>query len=129
MTDTIHVTDPRTEREHELGCYRIEISSKHDQEVRIFNTTRQAKAYNDSKMHAPHVFPDGRPCLGELVESLPEAQARHDYATIANLCILFLQNVNTDDAAGRHVHKWPRVEKDGELSEWKNRPEKERSVS
>jgi hypothetical protein len=130
FTDEIRVTDPRTNRIHILGEFRIEISNRSDQDVRIFSETYKTgiSAYN-SGMQAPHVFPDGRPCLGDLVQSLPEAQARHDYSTVANLVILFLEHVNTDDAAGRHVHKWPRLEEDGSISEYKDRPSAEREVA
>ena len=126
-TDKIFVDDPRTKRKHELGCFRIEIDSGNNRQVRIFNTTRKIRAY-ERDMQAPHVFHDGRPCLGDLVQSLPEAQAKHDYSTIALLCIMFLENVNTDDPAGKYVHYWPRVEEDGTTTELKDRPKKEQEV-
>jgi len=126
-TDKIYVEDPRTKRTHELGCFRIEVDSGNNRNVKIYNSTRQIRAY-ERGMQAPHVFPDGRPCLGDLIQSLPEAQAKHDYSTIALLCILFLEHVNVADPAGKYVHYWPRVEKDGTTSERKDRPKEEQNI-
>ena len=126
-TDEIFCEDSRTNRKHEIGTFRIEIDSGNNRNVKIFNTKRQIRAY-DRGMNAPHVFPDGRPCLGDLVQSLPEAQAKHDYSTIALLCILFLEHCNVNDPAGKYIHHWPRVEKEGPMSEWKDRSKKDQQI-
>jgi hypothetical protein len=127
-TNMMFVTDPRTRRVHQLGEFELTLTVSSDSVPKMMNLTHQVRAYSGNVMQAPHVFRDGNPCLGDLVQSLPEVQARHDYVTLASLCMMFLQSVNTDDAAGKYVHHWPRLEEDGSFSEWSKRPEAERVV-
>jgi len=128
ITDTVYVIDPRTKLNHEVGAFRIEVPTDVNKEILMLNTTQQITGYNSRGMHAPHVFPDGKPCLGDLVESLPQIRAAHNYSAIAALCILYLENVNVDDAAGKYVNRWPLVKEDGTVVAWKDRDDKDKDI-
>lgn len=110
FTDTLYCTDPRTSKIHEIGKFRIEINtSGSNSGVRWFNLTRQVDGY-ERGMHAPHVFPTGKACLGNTQEIFPELIANFEFAAAAMVAIQFVESVNTDDGAGKYVHKWPVAE-------------------
>lgn len=109
-TDTLFCPDERTGKLHEIGSFRIELSV-HDRDVddgtvRWFNLDRQVDACK-SKMQAPHIFRDGNACLGNAYETFAELFAGYEYALAVDYAIQFVENANTDDAAGRYVDKWP----------------------
>ena len=58
-------------------------------------------------MHAPHVFHNGRPCLGNMTEVIPELVANYEFAALAMVAIQFIESVNVNDSAGMHINKWP----------------------
>jgi hypothetical protein len=105
MTTVLNVVDPRTKKEHELGKFHITIDSKNGIPSFI-NLTRRVKGMQ-ANMHAPHVWSAGNACLGSLNSSLPKLITSYEWATAVELCIAFLESVNTDDPAGRKVNKWP----------------------
>lgn len=117
FTDTITIKDPRTGWEHELGKFRIDLDCSQGL-IRIYNLTRQVVAYSGQRMQAPHVFQNNQMCPGNFVETTAELFGKHDYSNLASTVIIFLQSVNTDDPAGRCVHHWPKINKDGSLTEW-----------
>jgi hypothetical protein len=77
--------------------------------VRMFNLDRLVSGYKAEGMQAPHVFPDGHGCLGNIEGILPQLMARMDVPTMLQTILAYLGSVNTEDAAGRHVDKWPLV--------------------
>lgn len=117
FTDTLYVTDPRTGWKHELGKFRLELDCPQGQ-IKVFNLTRQVLAYNGQKMNGPHVFANNTICAGNFVETTAELFGKHDYSNLASTLIVYLESVNTDDSAGKWVHRWPRVNEDGSLTEY-----------
>jgi len=107
FTDILHCVDPRTDRRHEIGAFRIEIYTDGSNDgVHWYNLTRLVEGYK-AEMQAPHVFPDGKACLGSAQEVFPELIANYEFAAVAMLAIQFIESVNTDDSAGEHINKWP----------------------
>jgi hypothetical protein len=108
FTDTLYCIDPRTNKPHDIGAFRIEIyTNGANNGVRWFNLTRQVVAYDSKKMHAPHVFPEGKACLGNTEEIFPELIANYEFAAVAMVAIQFIETVNVEDAAGKYINCWP----------------------
>jgi lysozyme family protein len=87
-------------------------------------------------MQAPHVFQDGHICHGTLAIGMTNAYKKRDLYQLVLQLILFLQQANTDDAAGKYVNCWPEIseemirlqeqkatEKEPEKAEFINKPE------
>ena len=111
FTDTLYCTDPRTDILHEIGEFRIEISFNGKEDcVRWFNLTRDING-NMPDMQAPHVFKNGKACLGNAAEIFPELIANFEFAAVALVAIQFIESVNTDDSAGKHIDSWPIAKK------------------
>ena len=107
FTDILYCVDPRTDKRHEIGAFRIEIYTDGSNDgVHWYNLTRLVEGYK-KEMQAPHVFPDGKACLGSAQEVFPELIANYEFAAVAMLAIQFVESVNTDDSAGKHIDKWP----------------------
>jgi len=116
-TKMINCQNPKNGKMYELGEYRIEFSlDGSDTIVRMYNVTRAVDAY-ERGMQAPHVFSDGRPCLGNMDEVLPELIGAYEISAATTVTIDFLSTVNDSDGAGRFVVKWPLVIGDGSLGE------------
>ena len=108
-TNMINVTDPRSGIEHEIGEMSIYIDIARYNVV-TKNLTRRVNGL-DPNMHAPHVFPDGQMCLGNMTEVIPRLIGAYQLADAAEMLLAILQTVNVDDAAGRKVDRWPRSAK------------------
>ncbi|MBP9772135.1 MAG: hypothetical protein KBD16_04435, partial [Candidatus Pacebacteria bacterium] len=104
FTDTLYCVDPRTEKRHEIGKFRIDIYIEGG--VRWFNLDRQVNAHSGG-MQAPHVFNDGHACLGNASEIFPQLIASYEFAAAAMVAIQFIESVNINDQAGMHIDKWP----------------------
>ena len=104
FTDVLCCVDPRTGKRHEIGAFRIEMNPEGT--VRWHNLTRKVDGYV-SGMNAPHVHPGGKACLGNMAEVIPQLIADYEFAALAMVAIQFIQNVNVDDPAGKHINRWP----------------------
>lgn len=104
FTDTLYCKDPRTNNVHEIGKFKISISQSGG--LRWENLTRRVDAYKDRQM-APHIWSDGKACLGNMDSVFPELLANYEYSILAQMAIQFVESVNVDDAAGKHINKWP----------------------
>lgn len=110
FTNTLYCTDPRTNILHEIGTFRIEIYTDGSGDaVRWFNLTRQVRGYDDRKMQAPHVFPEGKACMGNTKEIFPELIANYEFAAVAMVAIQFVESVNVHDDAGKFIDRWPKA--------------------
>lgn len=107
FTDTLYCDDPRSKKRHELGKFRIEISLGDAPLVSWFNLTRQVVAFSGRKMQAPHVYPDGHACLGNMEEVFPSMIAAYEFSAAAQVAVAFLQQVNVEDQAGSYISRWP----------------------
>jgi len=122
-TKNIYAQDDRTEKFHDIGTFHILIgmmsnSYSQSKTVQIINTKHQINGMH-LNMQAPHVFEDGRICHGSLATGMVEAYKKRDLFQLVYQLILFLQDANTDDSAGKYIDKWPEVPKEvanGELS-------------
>jgi len=106
FTDTIYCRDPRSEKWHELGKFRIVVSFTGEFPVYFFNQTRKVTGYQ-SGMSAPHVFSEGKPCLGDAKETFYELRKKFELSTLVMYAIEFLKSVNVRDGAGQHIDQWP----------------------
>lgn len=104
-TDTLYCLDPRTGVRHEIGAFRIELDTTRGA-PRWFNLTRRVDAYKSQQM-APHIWSDGDACLGNTAEVFPELIGNYEFAAAALVAIQFVESVNTDDSAGKHIIRWP----------------------
>lgn len=102
FTDILYCVDPRTNRTHEIGKFRIDILPNSG--VLWHNLTRKV-----NRMMAPHVDEAGRACLGTLAQTMPDLIARYEFATVAMLAISFIESVNVHDGWGQHIRDWPIV--------------------
>lgn len=110
FTDTLYCTDPRSKVVHEIGAFRIEIYRDcQNGGVKWFNLTRKIDGYKRD-MQAPHVFQEGNACYGNTAEIWPELIGNYEFAAAAMVAIQFIESVNTDDSAGKHIDKWPVVQ-------------------
>lgn len=100
FTDTLYCVDPRSNRTHEIGKFRIDILPNSG--VLWHNLTRKVGGFM-----APHVDEGGKACLGTLANTLPDLIARYEFATVATLAISFIESVNIHDSWGRNISSWP----------------------
>lgn len=105
FTDVLFCTDPRSGIRHEIGAFRIELDTTRGA-PRWFNLTRQVAGYKESQM-APHIWASGEACLGNTAEIFPTLIGAFEFSAAAMVAIQFVESVNTDDPAGKHINKWP----------------------
>jgi hypothetical protein len=140
-TDDLYARDDRSKKMHDIGTFHITIgmhsnSYNTDNTVLIKNTKHQIVAFSGQNMQAPHVFQDGHICHGTLAIGMTNAYKKRDLYQLVLQLILFLQQANTDDAAGKYVNCWPEIseemirlqeqkatEKEPEKAEFINKPE------
>jgi hypothetical protein len=104
-TDMIYCTDPRSGNVHEIGEFTITLSPS-GPSAEFRNKTRVVDGYEKS-MHAPHVFSSGIPCLGSISSTLPDLIGRMEIGAAITVAMEFLQSVNVEDGAGKHIDNWP----------------------
>lgn len=106
FTTTLCCVDPRTSVTHEIGEFEIRIPTSESGSVAWFNLTRRVNGYA-SNQSAPHIWENGTACLGNTQEIFPELIASYEFASVALVAIQFVESVNVDDAAGKHINRWP----------------------
>jgi hypothetical protein len=112
ITDTLCAPDDRTGKIHEIGRFMITVPTGNASDtdgmygVRFSNMTRRISGLQDG-MNAPHVYPDGHACLGNIQTALPQLAGQCEFSTLIQICIEFLSSANTRDSAGQHINKWP----------------------
>jgi hypothetical protein len=104
-TDLIYCRNPITNIMLEIGAFDILIPTEGG-EIRWFNRTRRVTGYKEG-MNAPHVFPEGNACLGNVKDLMPRLIAQRDFASVVQVAIAFVESVNVDDHAGKHIGNWP----------------------
>ena len=110
LTRVLFAKNPETGKIHEIGAFNITMELRRGGDMVNFrNLTRQVNAYEPG-MQAPHVFPRGNACLGSIGDTLPSLIGNCEYSVALDLCVQFLQSVNTADVAGKHIEKWPLAE-------------------
>jgi len=109
FTDTLYCRDPRNSKLYEIGKFRISIPIGTGI-IKWCNLTRRVTGYSDS-MHAPHIFREGKACLGNAEQVLPGLISSYQFSIIAMYAIQFVESVNIDDPAGREITAWPLAKK------------------
>lgn len=106
-TDIIYCEHPDTGKLYEIGIFDVTIS--YGSHIIFNNKTRKVNGF-ESSMNAPHVFKDGNACFGDISKTVSELLAYNELYLLVNLLINFLESVNTSDAAGKYLTKWPEVD-------------------
>jgi len=104
-TKTLFCTDPRTDKVHEIGAFKLVIDELRG-DVYFYNKTRKINAYK-AQMNGPHLFPDGRACLGNMTKVFPQLISSYEWSAAINMALSFIEHVNVDDTAGAHIDMWP----------------------
>jgi hypothetical protein len=104
-TDVLFCRNPGTGRLHEIGAFDIQIPTEGG-EITWINRTRKVDGYQQH-MNGPHIFADGRACLGNVKDLFPQLIAKRDFASAVQVAIAFVEAVNINDAAGKHIGSWP----------------------
>lgn len=107
ITDLIYATDPRSGALYEIGAFRLEINTKTGG-LFMFNTTRRVNGMR-AKMHAPHVFPEGNPCMGNFQAIVTNLVAQREFSALVQMSIAYLESVNVSDGAGAFINRWPKM--------------------
>jgi hypothetical protein len=102
---TVPTGPNQSDCEYEIGEFTIAICANRGSPT-FFNRTRLVDGMH-SAMHAPHVYAEGRACLGTAVDTIPRLVAGYQWATAVALSIQFLESANIVDQAGQHVIRWP----------------------
>jgi len=105
-TENLYCIDPRSGHEHDIGAFRFVIEQE-KASVKFYNMTRRVRGYNNRLMHAPHVFTNGNPCLGDQSVDIPQFVARFQWRALIDRCVRYLQSVFVKDAAGSCIVNWP----------------------
>ena len=126
MTDVLFATDPRSQKVHEIGEFKIVINVKNG-DIRWYNQTRLVVGYDGIQFNAPHVRENGAACLGNASGPIAEMVARHEFSALVALAIQFVETVNVDPGEnwGPFIDKWPTV--GGQPEKEKRKPPKKRT--
>ncbi len=106
-TVVLNCRDDRTNRQHEIGAFRIMLPINGSAPL-WFNMTRLVSGWKAAQQ-APHVWNDGSACLGNTEDLFKALLGQRQYALAAQLAIEFVESANTADAAGKLVTNWPLV--------------------
>lgn len=107
-TEPLYCYSNYYKKTYDIGRFRITIDTTGKKNVHWRNLTRRVRGYMEG-MQAPHIWPEGNACYGSAESSFIEALAAHDYLTVIQLAILFVESVNESDSAGIHINCWPEV--------------------
>lgn len=105
-TDEICVVDPRTKILHSIGEFKILANITRAELTRWHNKTRSVDAFRH-KCQAPHVWEDGRACLGNAGPMMTQLLSSGMLLEYIGIVIEFVTTVNVDDPAGSRIDRWP----------------------
>jgi hypothetical protein len=60
-------------------------------------------------MNAPHVFPGGKPCWGNMEGKMEKLIKQRDFVGAIVLAIAFIQSCDPNDSAGKDIRLYPWV--------------------
>jgi hypothetical protein len=116
LTTRLTCRHPQTLKMHDIGEFEITISftgksesSAEDSTVLWRNLSRKVTGYKHD-MEAPHVFPGGRACLGNMTSAYRSLVSQGQYYAAVCEAIRFIESVNLKDPAGKWLEQWPRCE-------------------
>jgi hypothetical protein len=94
-----------------IGCFSVRIffDSSRFGIARITNITGKGTG-NNYNLHHPHIDGEGKPCWGNIAETVAYLSAGYQFGALADLIIQFLKSVNINDQAGRYLFRcWPEI--------------------
>lgn len=100
-TRTVFIT--HMGRRHEIGRFRISISERGNLTLRNLSNTATG-----TDCEHPHVT-GGRPCLGNLTESVAKLLGERDYALVINLLFRFLESYCPAGRPYANIDHWKEV--------------------
>lgn len=112
-SDFIHVmTGPiyieYQDKEYDIGKFKITLSvNPRNFIVEMKNLTRSVPGRERRGTAHPHIWSDGRPCLGNIQECLPHMVGEYQFAAAISVCIQFLKSVNEDAGHFSDIRDWP----------------------
>ncbi len=106
MTDMLYCVDPRSGIRHEIGEFKITIPMDARSDVSWLNQTRTIQM-DGRTMHAPHVSSRGKACYGNTQDLFPMLIKKREFASAVQLAIAFVESVNTSDAWGKGISRFP----------------------
>lgn len=111
LTNDIHCEHKKIV--YNIGKFEIKLGFNYDgaRSININNLKWKVRGYQE-RMNAPHVFSDGKPCLGNAEAVVKDLYANGRYDLVLNFILDYLESVNVDDSAGAHINKWPVVGKE-----------------
>jgi hypothetical protein len=99
---------------YQLGRFRIELKLG-TSDVRFFGLDPEycRHAFWSGADPHPHVDgSNGRPCIGNLAETVAILTAQYELAALTSLLVNWLEACNTSDSAGARVTAWDKVNPD-----------------
>ena len=105
-TDMIYCRDPRSKILHQLGEFEIHLPVAGKAMV-ILNKAGPTHLGAGQYMNAPHVNSAGYPCLGNTNDTFEQLFRERQFASAVQFAIVFLESVNTADAWGRSIDRFP----------------------
>jgi len=109
-TDTLYCRHPKTKKLHLIGDFDI-VMDQETSSIYYYNRTHLIDGMHN-KMNGPHLFPDGRPCLGNMSAVIPVLIANYEWGAAISQAIAFVESVNLEDAAGAKLGNWPVVDEE-----------------
>lgn len=74
--------------------------------IKWFNQTHKIDGYSEN-MNAPHVYADGRACMGNASVPMVELLTSMELVAAIGFAISFVENANESDEAGKYLANWP----------------------
>ncbi len=91
---------------YDIGNFRIDVYTDGSEGgLRFYNLTHQGP----EGYHHPHVDSSGKPCLGNIQETIATLIGSYQFSVVIMLALQYLESVNTDDSWGERISQWPTV--------------------
>ena len=122
ITKKLYFTDEKTGIKHYAGVFSIKLDMNMSAggKPEIINLHFKIDGYS-SGMQAPHIFPGGAPCMGNLEKQLPFFLMAYEIDMAVGLLINFIESINQSDGAGKLGYRWPIALYDNQSEETKRK--------
>lgn len=110
FTDMIYIPKNKNQS-YKIGEFKITIPIADPLSITFENLIEDLRRYScwGQHCHHPHVSEAGHACFGNAEDTLAELSAQKEWCTFVSFLISYLESVNTADAAGKNVWRWPLV--------------------
>lgn len=113
-TEPIYAYHDKNGSRYYIGNMRIELNPNNT-DVKFFGDNPRRSHWTAHDPH-PHVNgSNGHACLGNIASTIAELSSQMELYALTMICIDFLESVNTEDSAGRHITNWDQVDEDGNV--------------